>query len=116
MDPSNNNEVEKKFFEYLPRWAWGFLSVFVAFGFVMNTLGLNFAAPLNIIAMAKADAYKAEVLHRKVANEDLNELLRIYGEQHEMLKTYIEQIEINQKRLDQLEAMAHEPNSTKHAH
>lgn len=113
---AGNREIERKFFEYLPSWAWGCLSVFIALGFVLNTLGLNFAAPLNIIAMAKADAYKSEILTRNLKNSEMDELIKMYTEQHDILKKYVELIERNEVRLRALEQMAHNPGSTKHGH
>lgn len=106
MADNDNQQLEKKFFEYLPRWAWGFLACFMALGFVMNTLGLNFAAPLNIMAIAQAEAYKQNLLNPPVS-VDTSAL-------EEEISDLGKQVKILVDEVTELKKMAHPPgNRTK---
>lgn len=105
---TSDEQLQKRFFEYLPRWAWGILSVLVATGFVMNTLGLNFAAPLNIMAIARAEAYKENLLN-PVQVVDTSALeAQVAGLE--------QQVSILVSEIEELQSMAHPPGSNQSGH
>lgn len=92
MDDDTDALIKSQLANTIPKSVKIICAAFLTFGLTMNWLGLNFAGPLQVIAIAYAESYKAQ-LERDQHRDD-------------MLAEIIE-------RLERVEKLAHEPGKLK---